>query len=59
MSADNPHDVTYGPGYVTGIAIQWQNGEMKCVWPYNWNNITYPGTVQWQIPDRVIKFYKK
>jgi len=59
MDADNPHDVTYGPGYVTGIAIQWQNGEMKCVWPYNWNNITYPGTVQWQIPDRVIKFYKK
>ena len=54
-----PHDVTYGPGYVTGIAIQWQAGEMKCVWPYNWNNITYPGTVPWQIPDRVIKFYKK
>ena len=56
---DTPHDVTYGPGYVTGIATQWQNGEMKCVWPFNWNNITYPGTVQWQIPDRVIKFYKK
>jgi branched-chain amino acid transport system substrate-binding protein len=56
---ETPHDVTYGPGYVTGIATQWQNGEMKCVWPYNWNNITYPGTVAWQIPDRVIKFYKK
>ncbi len=54
-----PHDVTYGPGYVTGIATQWQNGEMKCVWPYNWNNITYAGTVPWQIPDRVLKFYKK
>jgi len=56
---DTPHDVTYGPGYVTGIATQWQAGEMKCVWPYNWNNITYPGTVQWQIPPRVISFYKK
>ncbi|MDP2920235.1 MAG: ABC transporter substrate-binding protein [Dehalococcoidia bacterium] len=56
---DTPHDVTYGPGYVTGIATQWQNGEMKAVWPLNWNNVTYPGTVQWQIPDRVIKAYKK
>jgi branched-chain amino acid transport system substrate-binding protein len=48
-----PHDVTYGTDYVTGIAIQWQNGEMKCVWP------SYPGSVAWQIPDRVLKFYKK
>ncbi|HEX9896560.1 MAG TPA: ABC transporter substrate-binding protein [Dehalococcoidales bacterium] len=54
-----PHDVTYGPGYVTGIAIQWQNGEMKCVWPWNWKDIKYEGTVQWQIPDRVLKFYGK
>jgi branched-chain amino acid transport system substrate-binding protein len=54
-----PHDVTYGPGYVTGVATQWQNGEMKCVWPYNWNNITYPGTVAWQIPQRVLDYYKK
>jgi hypothetical protein len=34
------------------------NGEMKCVFS-NWNNITYEGTVQWQIPDRVLKFYGK
>jgi branched-chain amino acid transport system substrate-binding protein len=54
-----PHDVTYGVGYVTGIAIQWQDGEMKCVWPYNWNGLTYEGTVAWQIPDRVLKFYGK
>lgn len=58
-TTETPHDVTYGPGYVTGIATQWQNGEMKCVWPYNWEGITYSGTVQWQIPDRVIKKYQK
>jgi branched-chain amino acid transport system substrate-binding protein len=34
----NPHDVTYGPGFSTGIATQWQpdaNGEGQCVavWP--------------------------
>lgn len=54
-----PHDVTYGPGYVTGVATQWIAGEMKCVWPYNWEGILYPGTVPWQIPSRVLKFYGK
>ena len=55
---DTPHDVTYGPGYVTGIASQWQDGEMKCVWPYNWEGITYKGTVQYKIPPRVIAKWK-
>ncbi len=53
--AENPHDVIYGPGYVTGLATQWQDGEMKAVWPWGWEGITYEGTVQWQIPQRVIK----
>ncbi len=57
--ADNPHDVVYGPGFVTGLATQWQDGEMKAIWPWGWNDITYEGTVQWQIPDRVIKKYAK
>jgi len=56
-----PHDVTYGPGFVTGIATQWQAGEMKAVWPNLgvgvWEGITYEGIVMWQIPDRVIKKY--
>ncbi|HUV44788.1 MAG TPA: ABC transporter substrate-binding protein [Dehalococcoidales bacterium] len=59
QDADNPHDVVYGPGFVTGLATQWQDGEMKAVWPWGWNDITYEGTVQWQIPDRVIKKYAK
>jgi branched-chain amino acid transport system substrate-binding protein len=56
-----PHDLTYGPGYVTGIATQWQDGEMKAVWPNlgvdEWEDITYEGVVMWQIPDRVIAYY--
>lgn len=56
-----PHDVTYGPGYVTGIATQWQNGEMKAVWPNLgvgvWEGVTYEGIVMWSIPDSVIKKY--
>ena len=61
--ADNPHDVIYGPGYVTGLATQWQDGEMKAVWPMlgvgEWEGVTYEGVVMWKIPDRVIKKYAK
>jgi len=58
---DTPHDVTYGPGYVTGLAIQWQDGEMKAVWPMlgvgEWEGVTYEGVVMWQIPPRVAAKY--
>jgi branched-chain amino acid transport system substrate-binding protein len=27
------HALKYGPGLVTTIAIQWQNGKQTCVWP--------------------------
>jgi len=61
--AENPHDLTYGPGYVTGLATQWQDGEMKAIWPMlgvgDWEGITYEGIVMWKIPDRVIKKYAK
>jgi branched-chain amino acid transport system substrate-binding protein len=32
---DDPftHALKYGPGLVTTIAIQWQNGKQTCVWP--------------------------
>ena len=53
------HDVTWGPGYVTLLATQWQDGENKCVWPFNWQGVTYEGTVRYKIPPWVIKQYKK
>jgi branched-chain amino acid transport system substrate-binding protein len=59
------HDITWGPGYVTGIALQWQNGKMAGVWPYKWKlnpdspEITYKGIVPFKIPPWVIKKYKK
>ena len=27
------HSLRYGPDYVTGVAIQWQDGQQKCIWP--------------------------
>lgn len=53
---DKNHDVTWGPSYVTAVGTQWQNGELKVVWPYNWDptgsgtGITYEGTVPYQLP---------
>ncbi len=53
---DEKHDVIWGPTYVTAVGTQWQNGELKVVWPYNWDpgktgtGITYEGTVPYQLP---------
>jgi branched-chain amino acid transport system substrate-binding protein len=59
------HDITWGPGYATGIAIQWQDGKMVGVWPYKWKltpdapELTYKGIVPYKIPPWVIEKYKK
>jgi len=59
MVFDQTHDITWGPGYVTGVGTQWQNGKNMCVWPLNWNTITYEGAVPYQLPPWVVSHYKK
>ncbi len=56
---DETHDVVWGPGYVTSVGTQWQNGKNMCVWPLNWEGITYEGAVPYQLPPWVVKHYKK
>lgn len=56
---DKTHDVTWGPGFVTALGTQWQNGANKCVWPLNWQSITYEGAVPYVIPPWVVAHYKK
>ena len=59
------HDLTWGPGYLTSLGVQWQDGKMMGVWPYKWKatkdapEITYPGIVPYKIPPWVIEKYKK
>ena len=59
------HDLTWGPGFVTGIAIQWQDGEQKGVWPNKWKltpqapEVTYKGMVPIKLPPWMIEKYKK
>ncbi|NLC77015.1 MAG: ABC transporter substrate-binding protein, partial [Clostridia bacterium] len=40
---DENHDVIWGPGYVTAVGTQWQDGELVCVWPNGREGGTYPG----------------
>jgi branched-chain amino acid transport system substrate-binding protein len=47
---DEKHDVKWGPGFVTAVGTQWQDGELVCVWPYGWQGITYEGTVEYKLP---------
>ena len=57
MVFSETHDVTWGPGYVTALGVQWQDGELKAVWPPpdgSWNDVVYGGTVEYQLPPWVV-----
>jgi branched-chain amino acid transport system substrate-binding protein len=59
------HDLTWGPGYLTSLGVQWQDGELKAVWPNKWKltpdspAISYKGMVPIKIPPWMIEKYKK
>jgi branched-chain amino acid transport system substrate-binding protein len=59
------HDLTWGPGFLTGIATQWQDGKLAGVWPNKWKltpeapEVTYKGVVPIKIPPWMIEKYKK
>ncbi len=42
------HALKYGPGLVTGVDIQWQNGKQMCVWPTAKANakMTFPSFIK-------------
>ena len=56
------HDVIWGPGYVTALGVQWQNGELEGVWPPadgSWYEVQYPGIVDYQLPPWVVEFWSQ
>ena len=59
------HDLRWGPGFLTSMGVQWQDGKLVAVWPYKWKpakeapEITYKGVVPYKIPPWVIEAYKK
>lgn len=42
------HALRYGPQYITGTFMQWQNGKQVCVWPENKcpNKVVFPSFVK-------------
>jgi len=57
---DSKHDVTWGPGYVTALGVQWQDGELKGVWPPadgSWNGVAYEGIVSYEMPPWVVEYW--
>jgi len=59
------HDLTFGPGNITGISTQWQNGKLVGVWPNKWKmtpespEVTHKGIVPIMLPPWMTKMYKK
>jgi branched-chain amino acid transport system substrate-binding protein len=50
------HDLTWGPGYMTSLGGQWQDGKFVGVWPNKWKasptapEVTYKGMVPLKLP---------
>jgi branched-chain amino acid transport system substrate-binding protein len=59
------HELKWGPGGLTSLGVQWQDGELKAFWPNKWKatpeapEITYKGIVPYKIPTWMIEKYKK
>jgi branched-chain amino acid transport system substrate-binding protein len=62
---DQNHDPVWGPGYLTSLGVQWQDGKLVGVWPNHWKatpeapEITYKGIVPYKLPPPMIEKYKK
>jgi branched-chain amino acid transport system substrate-binding protein len=59
------HDLKWGPGYLTSLGVQWQDGKLVGVWPNHWKaspdapEVTYKGLVPYKIPPWMVEKYKK
>lgn len=64
---DEAHDVIWGPGYVTAVGIQWQDGELLAAWPFEWRPdpenapdlvVGFEGVVPYQLPPHVLEQWR-
>ena len=51
------HALKYGPDYITGTFMQWQNGKQICVWPENKcpNKMVFPSFVKLPVQQAAAK----
>ena len=59
------HDLKWGPGYLTSLGVQWQDGKQQGVWPNKWKaaegapEVTYNGIVPYKIAPWIVEKYKQ
>ena len=59
------HDITWGPGFQTGLGVQWIDGKQIGVWPYKWvaakgaPEVTYKGVQSYTVAPWIIEAHKK
>ena len=62
LAFDELHDAIWGPDYIIGLGVQWQDGAPKAFWPREWRPdpaklpdlvVSAPGTVPYVIPPWV------
>ncbi|MDY7037150.1 MAG: ABC transporter substrate-binding protein [Thermodesulfobacteriota bacterium] len=61
-----PHGTMWGPKHIPMVGLQWRNGELVAVWPdgmarlgdKRWGGVRFKGTVNYQLPPWVIKYWK-
>ena len=59
------HDLRWGPGYLTSLGVQWQDGKQIGVWPNKWKaaegapEITYKGIQPYKIAPWILEKYKQ
>jgi branched-chain amino acid transport system substrate-binding protein len=54
IAFDEHHDEKFGPGFATGIGVQWQDGKQVGFWPNNWHGLTYPGVKAFLLPPSMM-----
>ncbi|NOX32985.1 MAG: ABC transporter substrate-binding protein [Deltaproteobacteria bacterium] len=65
ISFNKSHDVKWGPGFITSLGVQWQDGKLLGVWPNQWRAskeappLTYKGIAPFKLPPWMIEKYKK
>ncbi len=62
MDMPGPHDVPMGPDGLLGVAIQWQEGKYKVIWPPadgSYEGLKYEGVVPVQLPPAMVEHWKK
>lgn len=57
---DKNHDTKFGPGFMTGVGVQWlPGGNMQAWFPLDWAGVTYAGVKEYQLSPWMVKYWNE